>query len=105
MPETKEKCIIFGDGTVLENSHCGYADRYLWCFINGKSMLECAEMCSDLNKTSAICGYLLGRGYRYTGFTDLLLVQKSSDGSISVRLTWPEGAPHSVEELEEPEDE
>ena len=98
------EAIILGDGTVLENSHCGYADRDLWCFVKGKEMAECFQIFSDTEKTSVIQCHILSKKYQYTGFTELLLVKKS-DSTVDIRLTWPEGAPHSVEELEEPEDE
>lgn len=104
MPEYRED-LILGDGTILENSHCGYSDRYLWCFISGKTMLECVQIFSDSEKIAEMKSHYLFNGYLYKGFTDLLLVEKNTDGSINVRLTWPEGGEHSVEKLEELKDE
>lgn len=100
------KSITLGDGTVLENSYCGYSDgsRNLWCYINGKTMAECVDLFSDPYKTESITSTYFVKTYLYKGFTELILVQKSSLG-VDVRLTWPEGGEHSVEELEEPEDE
>ena len=101
-----EKTITLGDGTILEDSYCGYdpGSRYLWCYVSGKSMMDCMRLFSDSYKTSTIISYYFVKGYVYKGFTELLLVQKSND-TVDVRLTWPEGVEHSVEELEEPEDE
>lgn len=99
------KTIMFGDGTVLENSYCAYdpGSRYLWCYISGKTMAECLDLFSDPYKTESITSYYFVKSYLFKGFTDLLLIQKTALG-IDVRLTWPEGGEHSVEELEEPED-
>lgn len=97
--------IVLGDGTILDKSHCVISDRNLWCSITGKTMMECVEIFSDLEKTFSIKSHYLYKTYLYKGFTDLLLVQKTYNGIISVCLTWPEGEPHSVEELEDPEDE
>ena len=104
MPEIR-KDIIFGDGMVLENSYCVFSDRDLCCFVEGKTILECVQIFSDIEKTAVIKSHYLSRARLYKGFTDLLLVQKTYNGMISVCLTWPEGEPHSVEELEDPEDE
>lgn len=100
------KSIMLGDGTVLENSYCGYSEGspYLWCYISGKTMAECIDMFSDPYKIGSITSHYFVKTYLYKGFTELLLIQKSSLG-VDVRLTWPEGGKHSVEELEEPEDE
>ena len=98
---TKE--IILGDGTIIENSYCGYYDRDLWCFISGKTIAECAQLFSDHNKVSSIISRYFVKTYKYTGFTKLLMI-RTTDETIDVRLTWPEGGEHSVEELEESED-
>ena len=96
--------ITLGDGTVLEGSHCSYAERDLWCFIKDKDMGECYQIFSDSEKTAVIQCHYASLDYRYTGFTELLMIRKA-ESTVNVRLTWPEGSPHSVEELEEPEDE
>lgn len=104
MKDHKVKTIILGDGTILEDSYCGYSEnKNLWCFVYGKTMMECTEIFSDPYKTSHITSYFYDNGMICKGFTELILVQKSNLG-VDVRLTWPEGGEHSVEELEEPED-
>ena len=101
MPRTPiEKTIILGDGTVLESSFCGFSDRSLWCWITGKTMMECMKIFSDPIKTETITSYYFVKGYIYRGFTELLLVQKS-ENTVDVRLTWPEGGEHSIEEIED----
>lgn len=104
MAITINKQTILGDGTVLENTYCGYAERSLWCWVSGKTLSECAQLFSDPYRTSVITSYYFNNGYIYRGFTDLLLIQKS-ENTVDVRLTWPEGGEHSVEEIEEDEQE
>lgn len=98
------KTTILGDGTVLENTYCGYSEPSLWCWVSGKTLLECAQMFSDPYKTSVITSYYYEQGYIYRGFTEVLLIQRS-EKTIDVRLTWPEGGEHSVEEIDEDEQE
>lgn len=96
-----ERFIVLGDGTILDNSYCCYSgNKGLWCFITGKTMLECAKLFSDQYKTSNLTCYYYSKRHIYKGFTDLLVVQKSLDG-VDVRLTWPEDKPHSIEEIDE----
>jgi hypothetical protein len=94
-----ENRIILADGSIVMASYCGYSDRDLWCMTTGLSMMECMQIFSNPQKTQVIESYYFGLGYRYTGFTELLLVQKSEQG-VDIRLTWPEGAPHSIEKIE-----
>lgn len=101
------KYVILADGTELKNTYCSMTDNgtSLWCWVNGKSFSECFKLFEDPYKTSEITSYYYGKKYIYHGFTEILLIQKSYNDNIDVRLTWPEGGEHSVEELEEPEDE
>lgn len=94
-----EQSITLADGTVLQDSYCGYSSPDLWCFVKGLTMPECMQIFINSEKTAVIESRYYVKGYRYTGFTDLLLVQKSEDG-VNIRLTWPEGGPHSVEEFD-----
>lgn len=104
MPKEQiQKSITLGDGTLLENSYCGFTDRHLWCFVTGKTVAECARIFSDPLKTSEITSYYYIKGYIYKGFTELLTIEKNST-TVDVRLTWPEGQPHSVEEIEDIEE-
>lgn len=95
-------CIVLADGTILSNSHCGYSDRNLWCMIrdNDKSLQDLFLKFTDPAKTQEIIDrYSRPHSVRYRGFTEFLLIKKNED-SVDIRLTWPEGGEHSIEEFE-----
>ena len=96
-------CLVMADGTVLESSSCGYADKNLWCWVSGKTMSECFAIFSDPEKTSEITVLYTTSGIRYRGFTDMTVIRKGTDGlgndTMDVQLTWPEGGEHSIEEF------
>ena len=98
-----EKSIVLSDGTILENSFCTIINNSLWCWISGKSFLDCAKLFSDALQTDAITFYDYVGCKFYRGYTKLLLVEQLND-VIVVRLTWAEGKAHSVEEIEEPDE-
>lgn len=95
--------VMLADGTVLENCSCGFAERSLWCWIKGYSMADCFAMFNDPEKTKAITVMFNTTGSIYRGFTDLLLIKKSSDvfgnQTVDLRMSWPEGGEHSIEEI------
>lgn len=96
------KSIVLGDGTILEDSFCyNSGARGIWCFVSGKTILDCAKLFSDPYRTASIISYHYTKRYIYKGFTELLLIQKSSGDGVDVRLTWSEDKPHSVEEIDE----
>ncbi len=97
----KENTIKLNDGTILDESHCSHYDSSLWCYVSGKTMAECMQIFSNPEKTAEIESYFYAKTYRYIGFTELLLIQKSEDG-VNVRLTWPEDGHHSVEVIDNP---
>lgn len=96
-------CLVLADGTILENSSGGYADRNLWCWINGKTMNECYALFTDPEKTKTITVNYATSQIIYKGFTELLLIKKGTDGfdheTVDVRLTWPEGGEHEIIEV------
>lgn len=96
-------CLVMADGTVLEASSCGYADKNLWCWVSGKTMPECFAIFNDPEKISEITVLYTTSGIRYKGFTDMITIRKGSDGlgneTVDVQLTWPEGGEHSIEEF------
>lgn len=102
-----ENTIYLADGTELHDSNAGYSKPDLWCSIRGKTMMECMQMFSDRKKISEITVYNYSTGYRYIGFTNLLVVQKSQidDDMVDVRLTWPEGGAHYIQEIKPEEEE
>lgn len=97
------------DGTVLENSSCGFANRTIWCWISGKPMADCFSLFSDPEKTETISMKYQTTGYRYRGFTDMNVIRKNTDSVgreiIEVRLAVPDGGIYSIEEFTEPEEE
>ena len=95
--------LVLADGTVLENSSCGFAERDLWCWIHDVTMAECFAIFNDPEKTKEIAAVYNTQTVIYKGFTELLAVKRSSDvlgvETVDVRLTWPEGGEHSIEEV------
>lgn len=107
--ENLTDCLELANGTILEDSSCGYSERYLWCWIYGKTMSECYELFSNPENIKYIRYHLYTERVTYTGFTDMLLIQKREDEKgemqIAVRLTWPEGGSHTIETETLPDDE
>ena len=101
--------LMLADGTVMENSSCGYADKSLWCWISGRSMTDCFPIFSDSKKTNEIVVLFRTGGIRYKGFTELTSIRKGTDvfgkDTIDIRLTWPEDGEHSIEEFQLHKDE
>lgn len=98
----ERNCVILADGTKLSNTGCGYSERNLWCWIrDGKGIQECFMLFTDPEKTKNILFRYPGKkSIRYKGFTEFLLIRKVEDG-VDVRLTWPDGGTHSIEESED----
>ena len=95
--------VTLADGTVLEGS-CGLAGRSLWCWVSDKSMADCFAIFTNPEKTSKITILYTVTGYRYRGFTEMELIKTGTDAlgnaTVDVKLTWPEGGEHSVEEFQ-----
>ena len=94
--------LILADGTVLENSSCGFADKTLWCWIRGLTMADCFSIFTDPDKTNEITCLYYHTGYKYTGFTNIEVIRKGMDSlggtTIDIKLT-PDGNDFSIEEL------
>ena len=99
-----KNCLILADGTVLENSSAGFADRSLWCWISGMSLADCFPIFIDPEKTKEISAIYTKTGIRYRGFKDMQIIRKGTDvfgnDTVDVRLTWIDGEEHSIEEFE-----
>lgn len=78
--------LILADGTVLENSECGYYEHELHCWIKDRTMAEVFELFSDPNKTAFISYTYRDYTQIYRGFTEMFLIRKTED-CIDVRLT------------------
>lgn len=100
--------LTLADGTLLENSSCGGADNSLWCWITGKSMEECFTLFNNPNKTNEITVRYNTMGIRYKGYTEMQVIRRGKDvfdnDTVDVRMTYPEGAEHSIEEFEIPKE-
>ncbi len=80
-----DRVVTLNNGTIFEDSDCGYADRKLWCFIKGISFGEAYAAFSDPESTKEI-RFLYGNVEEiYKGFTDLDIIRKS-EFTIDIRL-------------------
>lgn len=81
MPENNEvRRIILADGTVLDESECGYADKRLWCYLKKLTLNQAFQIFSDPEKTNKI---IFEYGYvdspvqeEYLDFVDLISINK-----------------------------
>lgn len=78
--------LILADGTVLDNSNCGYNEGILHCWIKEKTLNEVFSLFSDPEKTKVIKHVYRSQVIIYRDFTDLYLIRKLED-YIDVRLT------------------
>ena len=94
--------LTLADGTEFDGS-CGFSGRSLWCWILNKSMADCFSIFTNQEKTKEITILYTVTGYRYKGFTSLELIKTGTDAlgnpTVDVKLTWPEGGEHSIEEF------
>ena len=77
------------DGTTYEDSTCGYADGFLWCYINGLSMAQVANKFFDPAATDQIVFEYGEMSDTYEGFTFVRFMQATETG-CSICLTKPE---------------
>ena len=95
------------DGTVYDDSDCGYSDRYIWCWLKNATFSQAFADFSDPAKTSEIHVIHGNHETIYTGFTDLDLVRKSEyepgKYTVNVRLTG-ENIHIEEQDIPEPED-
>lgn len=80
MPEEAVVRLIMADGTILDKSQCGYAEKRLWCYLTDVTLAEAYAMFSDPAKTNEIV-FEFGTEKRfiritYTGFTDITTISK-----------------------------
>lgn len=53
-PNATIRRLVMADGTVLDESECGYADRNLWCFLKNLTFNQAFQIFSDPAKTQSI---------------------------------------------------
>ena len=72
-------------------------------------MAECFQLFSDPEKTKMITVLFNASGVIYRGYTDLMVIKKGlntlGETTIGIRLSWPEGGEHSIEEIKVLKDE
>ena len=78
--------LIFDDGTVIEGGSCGYADGHLWCWVNGFTMPEAAQIFFDPVKTRQITYEYGEMSDVYNSFTNCVSLLIDNDGQISACL-------------------
>lgn len=100
--EQPANSLKMADGTIFENSDCGYSKDTLWCWIHDVSMTQCFSVFSDAEKTKDITVRYHTSEIEYKGFTELTIIKKGTDvlgkETVDLCLTWPEGGEHSIEE-------
>lgn len=77
--------LILADGTLLEESDCGYFDHELHCWIRKMDMTGAFLMFSDSERTKTIHYLYLGTEEVYDGFTQIVLVRQMED-YVEIRL-------------------
>ena len=87
MPENHGQRLILADGTQIENGRCGYSDGHLWCWVNGFTMPQAAQLFFDPAKTDRIVYEYGEMSDTYEHFTNCTNLMIDSDGMISVCLT------------------
>lgn len=94
--------VRLADGTELEGS-CGLAGKAVWCWISNLPMADCFTIFTDSEKTKEFSTFYINKGIRYKGFTEMELIKRGTDAfgneTIDIKLTWPDGGEHSVEEF------
>ena len=91
MPEADAvRRLVLADGTVLDQSECGYAERKLWCYLKNLTFADAFQIFSNPDKIGVIkFEYGLTDQYTritYTGFTDIQTIT-SRELSIDVCVT------------------
>lgn len=89
MNDTDTPHLLLADGTILENSTCGYAEHNLWCYVKGLTFAEAFTVFSNPEKTKIIKFIYGDNEDTYDGFTEINLI-KSSEFTVDVRLVRPE---------------
>lgn len=87
--------LILADDTVLNNCECGYVDNSLWCFLKNISFSEAFYYFDNENKFNTV---IFDMGFAedfydriiYSGFEELVDIQKETNGNISVKIQGPE---------------
>lgn len=87
--------LILADGTVLNNCECGYSNNTLWCFLKDISFSDAFMYFENEDKFNTV---IFDIGFQdafydritYSGFTELITIQKDPDGKVNVRIIGQE---------------
>ena len=78
--------LILADGTVLENSEAGYAERVLWCYLKDVNMQTAAALFLDPTKTATIRFEYGEMATEYEGYTECINISVPDDNRVNVAL-------------------
>lgn len=84
MVQTTGQRLILADGTRIEDGTAGYAEGFLWCYLQGLSMAEAGVLFFDPAKTARIVFEYGEMSDTYEGMTDCRLIRMDTDGAIAV---------------------
>ena len=84
MQEKTGQRLILADGTRIEDGTAGYADGFLWCYLQGLSMMEAGALFFDPAKTSEIIFEYGEMQDVYHGMTQCRIIRMDTDGQIAV---------------------
>ena len=80
-----DETLILNDGTTV-NVTSGLSDGFLWLWFTGYSMQEAANLFLDESKTV----HFTINSTEYDCFTDCRLIQRNTEGKLSICLTRSE---------------
>ena len=79
------RLILNGD-IVLEDCWAGYAEGFLWCYLNGYTIQQAAGMFFDPSNTEHIEFQYGEMSDSYDGFTNCIRLMSETGGMVSVCL-------------------
>lgn len=85
---TTGRRIKLNNGVVYEDGKCGYADGFLWCYIEDQSIQDIALVFLDKEATKRIEFEYGTMKDTYIGFTEVFSFQ-TQDSGCSVCMTRP----------------
>ena len=76
--------LILNDGTIIEDGSAGYADEFLWLYLQGYSMTQAAFLFLNADKTWKIVYQYGDMEKTYEGFTVCTYIQMDDENTLSV---------------------
>lgn len=87
MVQTTGQRLILADGTRIEDGTAGYAEGFLWCYLQGLSMAEAGALFFDPAKTARIIFEYGEMSDTYDGMTECRSIRMDPDRQIAVCMT------------------